>query len=72
MLSIILGGIVSLLKAALIPLTFMWVGRNKAKREALEKELEDVKTGNKIEEDIDRMSDDAVRKQLLDDAIDKR
>jgi len=71
MVSLIVSGIVSLLKAVLMPLTFMWVGATRVKSKLMKKDLKDAKKGNEIETTIDRMSDDDIRKQLLDGVDDK-
>ena len=54
-----------------MPLTFMWVGATRVKSKLMKKDLKNAKQGNEIETTIDRMSDDDIRKQLLDGVDDK-
>lgn len=61
-----LGNIFSFL-GKILPLMFAWkAGKDSAQADVLEKETEIVEDKNETKRDVDRMSDDAVRKQLRD------
>ena len=46
---------------------FAWkAGKDSAQASILEKESEIMEDSNEVERDVDRMSDDTVRKQLRD------
>ena len=65
MLSFI-GNIFSFL-GKILPLMFAWkAGKDSAQADVLEKETEIVEDKNETERNVDRMSDDTVRKQLRD------
>ena len=65
MLSFI-GNIFSFL-GKILPLMFAWkAGKDSAQADVLEKETEIVEDKNETKRNVDRMSDDAVRKQLRD------
>jgi hypothetical protein len=50
-----------------LPLIFAWkAGKDSAQASILEKESEIMEDSNEVERDVDRMSDDTVRKQLRD------
>ena len=51
----------------ILPLMFAWkAGKDSAQADVLEKETEIVEDKNETKRNVDRMSDDTVRKQLRD------